>query len=307
MPALEDLEAFVAVAETGSFTAAARRMRVPKSTVSRRVARLEADLEATLIVRTSRQVTLSEAGAGYLERIGPALERIEEASAAARDERERPRGHLRVTAPVDLAIAWMPRWARELRARHPELTIELLVEDRRVDLVAEGIDVALRAATQLEDSTLVARRIASIELGLWASPRYLKKRGRPKKVEDLAKHDFVLPRALQARGRLVLLGPEGERTVEVQAPVGANDMAFLERVAAEDAGIAVLPSTVSIDARASLEHVLPQYSAGTSSLFCVYPSGRVVPAKVRAFRDFVLEKAPELERACTGKSAPKRR
>ena len=307
MPSLEDLEAFITVAETGSFTAAARRMHVPKWAVSRRLARLEAELHSTLVARTSRKVTLSEAGAAYLERVAPALARIEEASAAAREERERPRGHLRVTAPVDLAVSWMPQLVRELRARHPELSIELVVEDRRVDLVAEGIDVALRVAAQLEDSSMVARRLASIELGLWASPQYLKKRGRPKKVEDLAKHELVLPRMMHARGRLTLIGPEGERTIEVQAPISANDMAFLERVAAEHAGIAVLPSTVSIDARATLEHVLPQYTAGTTSLWCVYPSGRVVPAKVRAFRDFVLERAPELERACTRKPGAKPR
>lgn len=286
------------VAETGSFTAAARRMHVPKSTVSRRLARLEAELHVTLVVRTSRRVTLSEAGAAYLEQVAPALARIEEASATTRAGREEPRGHLRVTAPVDLAVSWMPQVVREVRARYPELSIELLVEDRRVDLVAEGIDVALRVAAQLEDSTLVARRLASIELGLWASPRYLKKHGRPKKIEDLAKHELVLPGAMRARGRLTLTGPEGERTIDARASISANDMAFLERVAAEDVGIAVLPSTVSIDARASLEHVLPKYRAGTTSLWCVYPSGRAVPAKVRAFRDFVIEKAPELERAC---------
>ncbi|WP_053238463.1 LysR family transcriptional regulator [Sandaracinus amylolyticus] len=304
MPALEDLEAFVRVAETGSFTAAATRMHLPKSTISRRVSRLEAALETSLVVRTSRKVTLSEAGAAYLERIAPAIARIEEASAAAREERERPRGHLRVTAPGDLSIGWMPRLVTEFRARHPDVTVELLVDDRRVDLVAEGIDLAVRAAQQLEDSSLVARRLSSVGLGLWASTKYLDQRGRPARVEDLAQHEFALPRMMQARGRLTLTGPEGERTIDVRAPIGANDMAFLERVAVEDGGIAVLPTIVKLD-RTTLEHVLPEYSAGASNLYCVYPSGRVVPAKVRAFRDFLVERAPQFEERCQEGGCPR--
>src|SRR5262245_12238846 len=139
-PPLEDLEAFAHVAETGSFTAAARRMRLPKSTVSRRIARLETELATSLVVRTSRRVSLTEAGAVYLERVGPALRRIAEASQEAREERERPRGHLRVTAPFDVAMWWLAPLVASFRSEQPDVSIEVIVDDRRLDLVAEGID-----------------------------------------------------------------------------------------------------------------------------------------------------------------------
>ncbi|MDQ3032831.1 MAG: LysR family transcriptional regulator [Myxococcota bacterium] len=296
-PSLEDLEAFVRVAETGSFTEAARRMRLPKSTISRRISRLEAELDAALVTRTSRRVTLTEAGAIYLERISPALARIEEASHAAREERERPRGHVRITTPFDVAVTWLAPLAVELRKTYPEVTLEVLVDDRRLDLLAEGIDLAVRAAPQLQDSSLVARKLASVDLSLWAAPKYLRARGTPKALEDLARHDIVALRGTQARARLVVSDPEGaERTIEVTAPIASNDFAFVRQIAIAGGGIAVLPALLASEKTSAgpLRHVLPGWSAGTSSLFVVYPSARLVPAKVRAVRDFLVARAPSL-------------
>jgi DNA-binding transcriptional LysR family regulator len=294
-PALEDLEAFVRVAETGSFTAAAKRMRLPKSTISRRIARLEAGLDTALVVRTSRKVGLTEAGAVYLERVAPALSKIDEASRAAREERERPRGHLRVTAPFDVAMVWLAPKIASFRSKHPEVTIEVLVDDRRLDLAAEGIDLAVRAATRLEDSSLVARKIATATLALWASPAYLKKRGTPRSPDDLARHDLIVHRASQERGVLLLHGPGGERAVQVRAAIGSNDFPFVYRLAAEGGGVAVLPSILA-SAEAPLARVLPDWTLGTSSLYLVHASAQLVPAKVRAFRDHLIEHAGELEK-----------
>lgn len=293
-PALEDLAAFVLVAETGSFTAAAKRLRVPKSTVSRRIARLEEDLSTSLVVRTSRKVTLSEAGVVYLERIAPALARIDEASRAAREERERPRGHLRVTAPFDVATGWLAQVIPAFRAAHPQVSVEVVVDDRRLDLVSEGIDLALRIAMQLEDSTLVARKLASVDVSLWASPKYLKQRGHPKKVEDLARHQLLVMRATQGRARLALRKDGAERSVEVPVPITSNDPTFLRRMALLGAGIALLPELHG-DTKQQLEPVLAGWAAGASTLFVVYPSARALPAKVRAFRDFLIEHAPAIE------------
>lgn len=281
------------VAETGSFTAAAKRLRVPKSTISRRIARLETDLDTALVVRTSRRVTLSEAGAVYLERIVPALAKIDEASREAREERERPRGHLRVTAPFDIASGWLASILPVFRERCPEVTLEIIVDDRRLDLVAEGIDVALRAARQLEDSTLVARRLATMTISLWASRSYLRKRGKPRTPEDLAHHDVLYLRGAQGRSRLVLHGEDGERAVDVNVPLSSNDMVFLRRMADAGQGIAAIPSVLSM--RSELEHVLPGWTLAESALFAVYPSARLVPAKVRVFRDYLVEMAPTLE------------
>lgn len=295
-PAFEDLAAFALVAETGSFTAAAKRLRVPKSTISRRIARLEEDLQVALVVRTSRKVSLSEAGQTYLDRIAPALAAIDEASRGAREERERPRGHLRITAPFDVAIGWLAGVVPQFRAKHPEVTIEVIADDRRLDLVAEGIDLALRAAQQLEDSALLARRIATIEAGLWAAPAYLAKRGRPERVEDLTEHDVLVMRASSGRARLTLRSSAGdERTIELSVPVTSNDPTVIRRMAMLGAGIALLPALHG-ESRKALEPVLADWSLGASSLYVVYPSARTVPAKVRAFRDFVLEHAPQIER-----------
>lgn len=295
-PALEDLAAFVLVAETGSFTAAAKRLRVPKSTISRRISRLESDLETALVVRTSRRVTLSEAGQAYLERVGPALRSIDEASHEAREERERPRGHLRVTAPFDVATGWLAFVVPAFRAEHPEVTIEVIADDRRLDLVAEGIDLALRAAQQLEDSALVARKIATIEAGLWASPAYLKKRGHPRDVEDLARHDVLVMRASSGRARLALRNATGEeRTIELAVPITSNDPTVIRRMAMLGAGIALLPALHG-ESKKALQAVLPEWTLGAATLFVVYPGTRALPAKVRAFRDFLLEHTQQLER-----------
>jgi DNA-binding transcriptional LysR family regulator len=296
-PPLEDLEAFVRVAETGSFTEAARRMRVPKSTISRRVARLESELDTALVTRTSRKVTLTEAGAIYLERVAPALTRIEEASASAREERERPRGHLRITAPFDVAISWLPPLIVEFRKAHPEVTIEALVDDRRLDLIAEGIDLAIRAAQQLEDSSLIARRLAQVSLSLWAAPKYLRARGTPKSVDDLASHDIIALRGTQARARLVVQREGIESSIDVTAPIASNDFAFVRQVAVEGGGIAVLPALLAHEKEEGpLRAVLPGWTAGTSGVYVVYPSSRLVPAKVRAFRDFLIARTPSLEK-----------
>jgi len=295
-PGLEDLAAFVLVAETGSFTAAAKRLRVPKSTVSRRIARLEEDLATALVVRTSRKVVLSEAGAVYLERIAPALARIEEASRSAREERDLPRGHLRVTAPFDVAIGWLASVIPTFRAANPQVSLEVIADDRRLDLVAEGIDLALRAAAQLEDSTLVARKLAVIESGLFASPKYLKKHGHPKKIEDLAKHDMLVMRATQGRARIQLHDQAGvERSVDVSVPITSNDPTFLRSMAILGAGIALLPALHG-DGKQQLEPVMPTWTTGGATLYVIYPSARALPAKVRVFRDFLIEHAPAIER-----------
>lgn len=296
-PNFEDLQALVLLAQTGSFTAAAKRLRVPKSTVSRRIARLEEDLQTALVVRTSRKVSISEAGQVYLERIRSALEAIEDASRAARQERERPRGHLRVSAPFDVAFRWLAEILPRFRARYPDITLDVLVDQRRVDLVAEGIDVAIRAAMHLDDSSLIARKLASIPMALFASPSYLEARGRPRRVEDLARHDVLTFPAATGPARLVLQGPKGQsRTIEL-APVAirSNDPMFLARLAARGHGIASIPVPFG-GAEPGLEPVLPEWSTGRASLYCVYPSSRLVPAKVRAFRDFLVEHAANLER-----------
>lgn len=295
-PPLEDLETFILVVELGSFTGAAQRLRVPTSTVSRRIARLEEVLAAQLLVRTSRKISLTEVGGAYLERVGPALERIEAATRSVRDESDRVHGHLRVTAPFDVAFGWLSHVCTLFRQRYAEVSVEVIVADRLIDLVGEGIDLAVRAAERLDDSSLVARRLAATTLGLYAAPAYLESRPRPCSIEDLSAHDFgVHARSLGSAGpqraRISLMGPEGERTLEVRAAFISNDFAFLHRIALQGSAIAVLPSTLPLGDSTRLERVLPEYGAGKGNLYVVTPSARSQPRKVTVFRDFLIEHA----------------
>ncbi|WP_394847302.1 LysR family transcriptional regulator [Pendulispora brunnea] len=289
-PQLEELEAFVRIAELGSLTAAAQRLRVPKSTLSRRLSRLEEGLGAQLLTRTTRKLHLTEVGAAYLERIAPALAHIDEANREAQGDRDTPRGHLRITAPVDLATTWLPPLIATFCARHPAVTVEVLVEARFMDLVGEGIDLAVRPAAELADSGLVARRISTTDLALWASPRYLRRRSLPRVPADLERH--VMAVLGPPIARLTLRGPEGVRHTDVKTAIASNDPIFLRELALKDGGIVILPSLFA-RADLGLVRVLPDWALRQVGLYLVHPAARVVPAKVRAFRDYLTKHAPD--------------
>ena len=289
-PDLEEVAAFLRVAEAGSFTAASRRLALPKSTVSRRVARLEEKLGVQLLHRTTRSLALTEAGAVFHERAARALAGLEEATLAVRETQETPRGHLRVTAPYNMAEALGPLVVAFV-GRQPGVTVELLLTDERLDLVADNIDLALRGASALPDSSLVARRLATMKFLLLASPGYLRKHGRPRTPAELGEHPLLVMRTTGGRTRLKLHGPGGDEEVAVRTGIAANDFALLRSAALAGAGIAVLPDApAAAQVRAGkLVRVLPEYTAGEGGLFVVHPASRLLPAKARAFRDFVLE------------------
>src|SRR5688500_13922163 len=192
MMELDRLRVFVAVAEARSFTAAASRLKMPKSSVSREISRLEADTGVRLLHRTTRQVVPTSAGQALLERVAPLLGGLEQAVSDARQQQE-PASLLRVTASVDLGAAVLAAIVARPVARYPAVRVEPRLTSQVVALVAEGIDVALRISSseQLRDSSLTARSLGPIALELFASPRYLARKGTPKTTEDLAAHDAV--------------------------------------------------------------------------------------------------------------------
>jgi len=289
-PDLDELSTFLTVAAAGSLSEAARRLGLPKSTVSRRLSRTEEKLGVQLIHRTTRRFSLTEDGIAYRERISQAFATLDEANAALREQQETPRGHLRITAPVDLALAELGPLVAEFTARYPQTTVEMVLTERVLDLIGEGIDLAVRAAPILPDSTLVARRIGVVESHLAASPSYLDAHGRPRFVDDLRHHRFVLRSAFQGAATLALEGPDGDERVEVIAAVSASDFSFVHRATCAGGGIGVLPSFLAapeIEA-GRLERVLPDYRLGLGNLFVVHPGGRLLPAKVRAFREFLI-------------------
>lgn len=282
-----DLALFTRVVERGSFSDAARAVGLPKSSVTRSIARLEKELGVRLIQRTTRQRGVTDAGRELYERVRGAVGALEEATEAVRQHGQEPRGVVRVTAPVDTAMMGLPQAIARFAATYPSIHIEMVLTSRVVDLVAEGIDLAIRAG-RLADSSLVARKVGHSSLGLFASKGYLKRAGRPKKVADLAKHACVLFRGRNGRASWTLDGPDGPETIEVTGATSADDFAFLARIVETDLGIGQLPLFAGQSLK-TLERVLPDHSTAGSPLQLVMPSASFVPARVAVVRDYLFD------------------
>ena len=288
---LDEIAVFVHVVKAGSFTAAARQRGVPKSTLSRAVTRLEEAMNARLLRRSARSIALTDAGRAFFDRAAPHIAGLAEAAESALDGEDQPQGTLRITAPVDTGESFLADLLVRFTARYPLLHVDVDLSTRRVNLVEEGIDVALRAAPHMADTSLVARRVTPTETHIFASPAYLTRRGIPAEPEDLPAHDCVLFRPLDGKNEWTLVGPGGTRKVTVTGRISGADFNFLRSVLRLGAGIGMLPSfTGARDvAEGHLTRVLPGWGRSAGSLYVVYPAARQVPKKVAVFRDFVLE------------------
>jgi DNA-binding transcriptional LysR family regulator len=200
------------------------------------------------------------------------------------------RGLIRITAPVDAGV-WVLEPVLSAFARlHPEVQTEVVLTGRVVDMVDEGFDLALRAGI-LRDTSLIARKLAGGETGLFASPRYLRRRGTPKRVTDLATHDCVLFRPTRGRSTWNLIGPQGEESIEVSGVVGADDFSFIRGALLSGAGIGVMPSFLAALGSKSdrLVRVLPGHAFRSAPMQLVYPSARYLPRRVVALRDHLIQ------------------
>ena len=289
---LNHVEVFARVVEIESFTAAAKQLGLPKSSVSRTVTRLEDELGVRLLQRTTRKLHLTEAGQAYYERARVALGALDEAASAAMNLSAEPRGTVRLTAPGDMGIMNLGELVARFVRKYPLVHVDISLSSRFVDLIAEGFDLALRAG-KLADSSLVARKIGSDTLGVYAAPAYLRRRGRPKTFADLANHDCVLFRGTHGKSDWQLTGPRGEERVTVRGPVNADEMAFVLQAVTAGVGVGLLP-TISV--RLAAAHgtlprpvrLLPEYSGGGANLNVVSPSARLPSAAVSVFRDFLV-------------------
>ena len=283
--------AFVRVVEGGSFTAAGKALAVPTSSVSRAVARLEEELGVRLLHRTTRKLSLTDSGQLFFRRMHAAVGEADEAVRAVGGLSSEPRGLVRMTAP-NAPTRRFPQIIAMIVRRHPGLVIELQLTNRVVDLVGEGIDLAIRAG-HLADSTLVARKVAESSLGLFASPEYLKQNGKPRLPRELARHACLAYGGRQGKLPWRLRGPTGEKTVTVSGPLVCDDMTFLQEAAIAGAGIAMLPSELCVEAVEAKElvRVLPRYGVGGSGsgLYLVWPSQKLVPARVVRVRELLIE------------------
>ena len=285
-PSLDDLASFVAVAEGGTFSVAAARLEVPRSSLSRSIARLEESFGERLIHRTTRRVSLSSAGVELLERTRPAMNDLRQAFTHMPERGAEPAGELRVTAPNDFGNQVLAGLLPAFLARHPAIRLDLRLTNRKLDLAAEGVDLAIRVVSgAVADSNLVVRRLAAVEVGVYASPAYLEQRGTPRRVEEADSHDWVLFGPAH-RGRQ----PPPGRVVAV-----ADDFQFVHNALRAGAGLGWLPSFLAkADVKAGeLVPLLPAETWPDGRFCLVYPKTRHPSRKVAALRDFLLEAVGE--------------
>src|SRR3984957_17821802 len=287
--------ALVRVAAGGGFTAAAAALGVPKSTVSRSLARLELALGVRLVHRTTRALALTEAGRAYYDRVRDAVLGVAEATADVVDLGKEPRGSIRVTTPLDLAQTLLAGAIARFVERYPQVRFEVSLTSRVVDLVAEGFDLALRASP-LRDSSLVARKMGPANMGLFASPAYLKKRGVPRSVGDLASHELVRFRA--QRGALVLETDALKERVTIDGSIEADDLLFVRQLVVAGGGIRLLPlflpAPAAPPARAPPARGRRAGRRPAPSFPPAPRSPRHEPRRVKLFRELLLAEAKRL-------------
>lgn len=292
MDHLSAMAVFARVVEMESFSGAARALGLSKSAVSKRVGRLEDRMGLRLLNRTTRRLSLTEAGAAFYQGCRRVVAEAEAAERAVSRLASAPRGRLKVNAPMSFGVRHLAPALPDFMARYPELNVDLTLNDRVVDLVEEGFDLAIRIAP-LAESSLIARRLAPNRLVLCAAPSYLAAHGAPRAVEDLKGHECLLY-SYQAAGDVWrLCGPGGERRLAVTGRLRINNGDALLAAALGGLGVALLPCFIcGQDLRAGrLIQVLPAWSGpADTAIAAVYPTSRNLSPKVRVFVDFLTER-----------------
>lgn len=294
MQDLNDMLYFAEVAESGGFSAAARRLGLPKSKLSRRVAELETRLAARLLHRTTRKLSLTEVGEVFLRHCVAVRETAQAAAEAVEQVRAEPRGTVRVACPVTLAQTTIGPIMGLFLARYPAVRVDMRVSNRAVDLVEEGFDVALRVRPTLDHSgSLVVRNLGQSTALLVASPDLLARQGWPVTPQDLTRLDGLAMSAVDGRTTLLLNGPQGAQYTLVYSPrYVADDLLTLKFAALQGSGMAYLPQNLCRDElrQGRLVRVLPDWAPPTGVFHAVYPTRRGMLPAVRAFLDFLVER-----------------
>lgn len=291
MDRLRSIEVFVAAIEEGSLAAAARRFGLSAAMAGKHVSALEAELNARLLHRTTRRLSLTDIGQTYYERCKRILEAFDEATREARDSQSTVRGVLRVAAPVTFGAMHLGEVVARYMEDHPHVNVEVRLEDRYVDLVDAGVDLAIRIG-RLEDPGLVTRRLAPCRMVVCASPAYLKRHGTPRKPADLMRAQRLAFSEAVSAGDWTLYDAKN-RAYVIDGPcrMTANNTQMLLSAAIAGAGIAYGPTFVfgAHIRRRELIALLPAYRAAELTIQAVYPSARRIPLKVRRFVDYLAE------------------
>jgi len=315
MIALDNIRIFLRAIETGSFSAAGRMLRLSPSVVSYRIQLLEDTLGARLLTRTTRNMRLTEAGEVFLEHCREIVEAVERAEASvAESAGASPKGVLRVTAPLGLGRRVIAPMVARYREAQPHTEVRLRLSDHILDIVHEGVDLAIRLA-RLQDSSFTLRKIADVERVLCASPDYLARRGRPQTPGDLARHDCLLlrfPGSQQFRWNLEFQGEQISAPIE--GPVDADDGDVLTQWAIDGLGIVLKPAFEVAEylAEGRLVEVLPEARPQSTTLGILYPTRRMLPPRTKAFIELAVDElrrhlALALQRAPEAKASITRR
>lgn len=293
---LNEVVVFAKVVEAGSFVGAARELSMPKSTVSRKVSELEERLGARLLQRTTRQLSLTDAGRAYYRHAARVLTELDEAERAVTRMQEEPRGLLRVTTPIN--VAYLGRMFTSFLEQYPEVSLEMVCTHRIVDLVEEGFDVSIRVG-RLADSSLIARYLGSEQSHLVASPAFLEKHAPPNSPADIRGMPVLVFSALPEPTTWLLVREDEQAKVPVEPRFTVNDFDLVYRAALDGIGMGLLPShRVSDDLRQKrLVRLLPEWCTPTLQFHAVYPSTRHLSPKVKAFVEHLQEQFAEFERS----------
>ncbi|GAB2616384.1 LysR family transcriptional regulator [Novilysobacter erysipheiresistens] len=295
---LNDLYYFAMVVDHQGFAAAERALGIPKSRLSRRITQLETDLGVRLLQRSTRRFAVTDVGTSVYRHAQSMLAEAQAAHEVVDRLSAEPRGVIRVSVPVGTAQQQLPKLLPEFLARYPQVRVQLQVSNRRVDVINEGIDVALRVRSKLDDDgSLVMRNFGQIQELLVASPSYLRKMGRPISPDDLGEHVTLSMNEDEVRQRWELHGPDGEvRRIDLKPRVAGFDFPMLMSLATQGVGITMLPETICAEAvrAGELEVVLPEWRLPQGIFHAVFASRRGMLPAVRVFIDFLAEKLPGL-------------
>jgi len=308
MDKFEDLQAFIAVVDAGSFTAAADRIGTAKSAMSRRVSALEERLGVQLLRRTTRALNLTETGRSFYEHGTRILSDLEEAEAAVQQEHGELSGTLRFALPLSFGVRHMCSPIASFSKRHPKIRFDLDLNDRHVDLIEENFDVALRIG-RLSDSSLIARRLFDARTVVCASPHYLNVHGTPDSPQDLRDHQCLVYSNLDDPGQWDYEDSSGKKgNVKVSPRMSASNGDFLCNASAHGMGIVIQPSFIASQSvrNGNLVPILTDYEFPAIPAYAVYPPTRHLSFRVRAFIDFLAERfsgTPQWDRDCEALSA----
>jgi DNA-binding transcriptional LysR family regulator len=290
---LNELALFHQVVRAGSFAEAARRVGVPANTLSRKIVQLEGRLDIRLLQRTTRKLTLTDAGRSLFEASAQPIDDALQATRQLLEAGQAPSGGVRIAVTADFFEFFQMAWVAEFLAAHPKVRLDFVLSDDLTDLIADSIDIAFRGGAQ-KDSTFIARKLGRSDLVLAASPGYLNAKGTPASFQDLASHYCI---TTGKPGRVVWRaeGAAGPESVEVRGPFGANTTQSQVRAAQAGLGICFVPVTQLTRSLQSgaLVAVLPRYRQETAGFYVVYPNRKQIPKSVSAFLDMTFARAAE--------------